>query len=318
MTTSGSFSFTVNRDQIIRDAMLNIGKLDELENPTAQDITDCNLKLNMLVKQWMGHTDFAPGLKVWKRKWGYLFLSNSTNQYTVGPNGTGWTNAFVRPVSTATAVSGAGSIVVASATGIATNYYIGIQLDSGALQWTTVSGVVGTTVSLNATLTGQSSSGSQVYCYQTAAQQPLSIETAVLRDEFNEDQMLRIMRTVQDYANLSGKTDTQTISDPSAIYYEFQLTDSNLYTDCGAANDVRKYIVMSYMEPVQDMVSATDNFEYPQEAFLALSWGLSKQIAPMYNMPWTDTMESNYISATMIAGHKDAEVSTMYFQPGED
>jgi len=318
MTTSGSFSFTVNRDQIIRDAMLNIGKLDELENPTAQDITDCNLKLNMLVKQWMGRTDFAPGLKVWKRKWGYLFLSNSTNQYTVGPNGTGWTNTFVRPVTTATAVSGAGSIVVASATGIATNYHIGIQLDSGALQWTTVSGVVGTTVSLNATLTGQSSTGSQVYVYQTPAQQPLSIETAVLRDEFNEDQPLRIMRTVQDYANLSGKTDVETISDPTEIYYEFQLTNSNLYTDCGAANDVRKYIVMSYMEPVQDMVNATDNFEYPQEAFLALSWGLSKQIAPMYGMPWTPAMESNYLSATMIAGHKDAEVSTMYFQPGED
>lgn len=318
MTTSGSFSFTVNRDQIIRDAMLNIGKLDETENPTAQDITDCNLKLNMLVKQWMGRTDFAPGLKVWKRKWGYLFLSNSTNQYTIGPNGIGWTNSFVRPVTTATAVSGAGSIIVSSATGIATNYNIGIQLDSGALQWTTVSGVVGTTVSLNATLTGQSSSGSQVYVYQTTAQQPLSIETAVLRDEFNEDQPLRIMRTVQDYANLSGKTDVETISDPTAIYYEFQLTNSFLYTDAGAAQDVRKYIVMSFMEPVQDMVNATDNFEYPQEAFLALSWGLSKQIAPMYNMPWTQTMESNYLSATMIAGHKDAEVSTMYFQPGED
>ena len=181
-----------------------------------------------------------------------------------------------------------------------------------------MSGVVGTTVSLNATLTGQSASGSQVYCYQTTAQQPLSIETAVLRDDFNEDQPLRIMRTVQDYANLPGKTDTQTISDPAAIYYEFQLTDSFLYTDCGAANDVTKYIVLSYMEPVQDMVNATDNFEYPQEAFLALSWGLSKQIAPMYNMPWTQTMQENYQAAVMIAGHKDAEVSTMYFQPGED
>jgi hypothetical protein len=318
MTTSGSFSFTVNRDQIIRDAMLNIGKLDETENPTAQDITDCNLKLNMLVKQWMGKTDFAPGLKVWKRKWGYLFLNNSTNQYTVGPNGTGWTNTFVRPVTTATALSGAGSIVVASATGIATNYFIGIQLDSGALQWTTVLGVIGTTVSLNATLASQSASGSQVYCYQTTAQQPLSIETAVLRDEFNEDQMLRIMRTVQDYANLSGKTDPQTISDPAAIYYEFQLTNSFLYTDCGAAQDVTKYIVMSYMEPTQDMVNAADNFEYPQEAFLALSWGLSKQIAPMYNMPWTEVMEANFRASTMIAAHKDAEVCTMYFQPGED
>lgn len=318
MTTSGVYSFTVNRDQVIRDAMLNIGKLDEVETPSAQDITDCNLKLNMLIKQWMGRTDFAPGLKVYKRKWGYLFLSNSTNKYTVGPNGTGWTNSFVRPLTTVTAAAGAGSITVDSATGIATNYHIGIQLDSGALQWTTVSGVVGLVVSLNAVLTGQSSSGSQVYCYQTAAQQPLNIETAVLRDQYNEDTPLRFLRTVQDYANLPSKTDLQNISDPTAIYYEFQLTDSFLYTDCAAALDVRKYIVISFMEPVQDMVNPTDTFDYAQECFLALSWGLSKQIAPMYGMPWTPNMESNYQAAVAIAGHKDAEVTTMFFQPGEE
>ena len=51
MTTSGIYSFSVNRDQIIRIAMMNIGKLDEIETPSAQDITDCNLVLNMLVKQ---------------------------------------------------------------------------------------------------------------------------------------------------------------------------------------------------------------------------------------------------------------------------
>lgn len=318
MTTSGTFNFTVNRDQIIRDALLNIGKLDETENPSAQDITDCNLKLNMLVKQWMGRTDFAPGLKVWKRKWGYLFLNNSTGKYTIGPNGIGWTNSFVNPNTTTTVAAGAGNIVVNSATGIAATYNIGIQLDTGALFWTTVLSVVGTTVNLNAILPSKSSGGAEVYVYQTTAQQPLSVETAVLRDSTNEDTPLRIMRTVQDYANLPSKTDITNISDPTAIYYEFQLTNSFLYTDCGASQDVTKYIVLSYMEPEQDITNPTDNFEYPQESFLALSWGLSKQIAPMYNMPWTQLMQENYIQAVMIAGHKDAEVSTLYFQPGEE
>lgn len=318
MTTSGVYSFTVNRDQVIRDAMLNIGKLDEVETPSAQDITDCNLKLNMLIKQWMGRTDFAPGIKVYKRKWGYLFLNNATNQYTIGPGATGWTNSFVKPLTTVTAASGASSITVDSATGIAATYNIGIQLDTGALFWTSVSSVLGSVVSLNATLTAQSSSGSQVYCYQTAAQQPLSIETVVLRDQQNQDTPLNIMRTVQDYANQPSKTDATNISDPNAIYYEFQLTNSILYTDCGAAQDVTKYLVISYMEPVQDMVNPADNFDYSQECFLAISWGLSKQIAPMYNMPWTQVMESNYQAAVAIAGHKDAEVSTMYFQPGSE
>jgi len=173
-------------------------------------------------------------------------------------------------------------------------------------------------VTLNANLPSQSASGSQVYSYQTAAQQPLMIETAVLRDEYNEDTPLRFLRTVQDYANLPGKTDIQTISDPTAIYYEFQLQNSFLYTDCGAAQDVTKYIVVSYMEPVQDMVNPADTFEYSLECFLAITCGLSRQIAPMYGMPWTQTMNDNANAAVMIAGHKDAEVTTLYFQPGEE
>lgn len=318
MTTSSSYAFTVNRDEIIRDAMLNIGKLDEIEVPSAQDITDCNLKLNMIVKQFMGKSDFLPGLKVFKRKWGYLFLNNSTNRYLVGPAGVGWTNEFVRPLTTVTAATGAPSITVNSATGIVTGYHIGITLDSGTLFWTTVSGVVGLVVSLTNVLTSQSASGAQVYCYQTIAQQPLSIETVVLRDDNNEDSMIRIMRSVSDYANLTSKTDVLNISDPTAIYYEFQLTNSYLYTDCGASQDVTKYLVMSYMEPTQDMLNPQDNFDYPQEWFLPLSWALSKQIAPMYNMPWTQVMESNYQASLSVAGHKDAEVCTLYFQPGED
>jgi hypothetical protein len=318
MTTSGTFNFLSNRDQTIRLAMLFIGKLDEIETPTAQDITDCTLILNMLIKQLMGKTDYLVGLKIWKRKWGYLFLSNSTNKYTVGPNGIGWTNTFVRPLTTAISLSGSNQITVDSATGIAANYNIGILLDTGALQWTTVQLVAGTTITLNANLTAQASSGTQVYCFQTAAQQPLSIETVVLRDQFNEDIPLRILRTVQDYANLPSKTDVQNISDPTAIYYEFQLTDSNLYTDCGAANDLRKYLVISYQEPVQDITNPTDNFEYPQEFMLPFAWLLAKQIAPMYNMPWTPVMDANLTQAIMVAGHKDAEVSTMYFQPGAE
>ena len=66
------------------------------------------------------------------------------------------------------------------------------------------------------------------------------------------------------------------------------------------------------------MINPADNFDYPQEYFLALSWGLSKQIAPMYNMPWTQVMEANHATAVAIAEHKDAEVTTLYFQPGEE
>jgi hypothetical protein len=129
---------------------------------------------------------------------------------------------------------------------------------------------------------------------------------------------MRIMRNIQDYANLPSKRDPTNISDPVAIYVEYQLTNSVLYTDCAGAQDPTKHLVIDFLEAAQDFNVSTDNPEYPQEWFLALTWGLSKQAAPMYRTVWTDTMEMNYQEALRIARRKEPEVTTMYFMPGED
>ena len=319
MTTSGTYSFTVNRDQIIRDAMLNCGKLDETETPTAQEVTDCAFKLNMMVKQWMGKSDFSPGLKVWTRKQGYLYLNSASGQYSVGPTATGWTNTFTNPVLTATAASGQPTIIVSSATGIAPTYNIGVVCGTGTgtLFWTTVLNVVGTTITLNANLPSAALSGADVYVYQTAGTQPIAIEAAWLRDTTNQDTPLRLL-TMPDWANLPNKSDPTNISDPTAIYYEYQLGNSNLYTDCGAANDLTKYIMLVYLESIQDFNNPADTPEYPQEWFLALSWGLTQQIAPMFNSPWTPAMDAAFKTALSIAQRKDPERQTLFYQPGAE
>ena len=323
MTTSGTYVFTVNRDQIIRDAMLNIGKLDDTEIPTAQEVSDCNFKLNCLVKQWMGKTDFAPGLKVWKRRRGYLFLSSATGQYSIGqtsyatPNGTGWTNSFTQTTVAVKAIIGAGSVTVsgAAAAGLVLGSTVGIILGTNDLNWFKATNVVGNVVTLSGTLDEVANVGATVYVYQAQGTQPLTVETATLRDSNNSDTPLKIM-TVQEYDFLPNKADPTNISDPTAIYYEFQLGNSNLFTDCGAANDTTKYLSLTYLEAVQDIVNPADNFVYPQEWFLALSFGLAKIIAPMFNAPWTANLESAHAMALSIAGHKDPERSSMYFQTG--
>jgi hypothetical protein len=318
MSTSGTYSFTVNRDQIIRDAMLNLGKLDESEAPTSAEMADGSFKLNMLIKQWQGKGDMAPGLKVWTRRRGHLFLSNVVGQYLVGPTVSGWTTAPIFTTVTVSAIAGAANLTLASTTGAAAGYYIGIQLANGGLFWTTLSGpAVGLVVPLTTVLPSAVNAWAMVVYYAAAAQQPIKIEAAILRDAYNSDVPLKIMQS-QDYDYLPNKTDPTNLGDPSAIYYEFQLGNSILYVDVGACQDVTKHIVLTFMEPVQDMNSATDNFEYPQEWFLALSWGLAKQMAPMFNAPWTQTMETNYREALGIAQRKDPEIQTMFFQPGAD
>lgn len=321
MATSGVYSFGVTRDDIIRQAMLNIGKLDPYESPDAQQTSDCAMMLNALVKQWMGKADFAPGLKVWTRKRGHLFLSNTGYRYSVGPGATGWSNEIVFPTATAAVAAAGVTLTLSSVTGIAAGYFIGIELSTGALQWTTVSSVdtgLLQVVIPAPGLTASILSGAQIFAYQTVAQQPLFIEAAVLRDQDLTDTPMRLLRSTQEYDNLPNKTDPTNIADPTAIYYENQLGNSYLYTDCGAAQDVTKHLVLTYQEPVQDFVNPTDNPYYPQEWYLALFLGLGKEICPMFNRPWTQLMQDNFNSALAIAQHKDAETTALFFQAGAE
>jgi len=319
VSTSGTYSFAVTRDDIIRQSMLTIGKLDPFESPTPQQTRDLSLLLNMMVKQWMGKADYAPGLKVWTRKHGHLFLQNNTGTYVIGPScTTGWSNSYVYPTLAANAAATATSLTLSSTTGIGVTYYIGIVLDNGVLYWTTVSTVSSPTVTIPASgLPSSASLGNQVFAFQTVAQNPLLIETAILRDNNLNDTPLRIL-DVQGYDMLPNKADPTFIQDPTAIYFETQLGSSYLYTDAGAAQDVSKHIVMSYMEPVQDFNNPLDNPYFPQEWYLPLCLGLGKLASPQFNRPWTAAMESNYTLSLAIARNKDAEKSTMFFQPGAE
>lgn len=318
MATSGSYVFSVTRDQLIRNAMLCIGALDGVEGPEPQEVTDCSMFLNMLVKQWQGIQDFAPGLKMWKRKRGELFLSNTTGQYSLGPSGDNWTNSYSSRTLTSAAVASATTLAVSSIAGALNGDTILIQLDSGSLFTTTINGAPsGSTITLTTGLPSSAASGNNVFNYTTKAQRPLFLVSCVLRDINNNDIPLDFMG-VQDYEMLPTKVNTQSTGDPMAVYYESQLTNGVLYTDIAAANDVTKHLHIVYADSVQDFVSATDNPDYPQQWYMALSWGLGKQIAPMFNAVWTKEMEDNLSSAIAMAQQADPERTSYFFQPGND
>ena len=318
MATSGTSVLTVTRDDVIRQAMLNIGALDGDEVPTPRETLDCSLILNMLVKQWQGRSDFAPGLKTWKRRRSNLFLSTSSGQYTVGPSAVGWTESFVKTSLYSAASGGDSSIdlAIGPPPWVALGNYIGIQLASGDMQWTTVSLVDDTVVSLTDLLLGDASQGAPVYYYTTTANQPLNLEAVVLRDSNGNDLPLKIM-TQQEFDSLPSKAAVGNQGDPTAVYYEFQRINSNLFIDSNGVVDVTRYLVLTYLEAVQSLINPLDELEYTQEWYLPLCWGLAKQIAPMFHMDFTQQMESVFTTSLSVAQHKEAEVSRMFFQGSE-
>ena len=322
MSTSGTYTFTVTRDDIIREAMLNIGKLDAYGSIDPQETTDCARKLNMLCKQWMGRYDFASGLKIWTRQRADLFLSSTQYRYELGPSGDNWAagvtavpgaNFATNPL-TNYANTAATTLYMLSAADFTAGDYLVVQLDSGDIFSTTVATVGSGLITIASGLPSTASAGNNLYNYTTKGQRPLEIVTAILRDASNNDTTLEYM-TVQAYEELPTKTAPGAVSDPTAIYYEAQLPNGQLYIDCAGAQDVTKQIHVVYLRPIQDFNNPLDNPEYAAEWFNALCWGLSKQICPMFSAVWTPEMDANYQESITYARSANPDRTEIYFQP---
>lgn len=313
MSTSGVYSATIGYKDLARMAMMVIRAKDGDETIDPQEYTDVLSVTNMLVSQWMGKADFAPGLKVWLRKRGYLFLSNSTNVYTMSPTATGWTNTFYSKTTTAAAAAGATTLTLSNITDVTVGSHIGIQQDDGSLFWTTIKTPLANPVTLSTALPTTSASGSVVYVYSAVAQYPVNIEAVVLRDVYGNDTQLIGPLTQRTYDNLPSKANPQYTGDPTAYYIEEQIGQTLLYTDVAVAQDVTKYLVVTYMEPSQKFVNTTDEPYYPEEWKLPLMWGIAEQIAPMFGATWTPKMEALKNNAIAIARNKTGEVTDMFF-----
>lgn len=340
MTTSGTYSFTVALSDLVRHSMLNVGAIGESEVPTAQEFADVQFKLNMMVKQWMAKKDFAPGLKVWSRQQGNVYLGYAKYQYQLGPGGDNWaagvtggTPGQIANTTTTTAVSNAGAstLTVSSITTINNGDFIGVaytipagQTNAGAtdLFWTTVNGApTGSTVTLSNTLPGQVPPGSYVFNYTIKGQRPEDFVTAVLRDVYGNDTQLNPL-TREDYDALPTKQMPTFQADPTAYLYEPQIGlgpqetagCGQFFIDCYGAQDVTKHIRATWYRPVQDLNNPGDNPEYPHEWYRALVWGLTLDIAAMFDAVVTPDMQQNYKEALLIAQQANSETTSFYFQ----
>lgn len=332
MALSGTFSFTVVLSDIVREAMLNCGAIGESEVPTAQEFTDCARKMNMLVKQWMGTLDFAPGLKMWSRQRGDLFLSSTRYQYALGPGGNAWAGGVTAlpgqnfGTDQLTLAATAGATVLTVGVGSTGNYTaldaVVIQLNSGDIYVTTINSInagAGTFTIPAPGLPSAVSIGNYVWNYSTQQQRPVQILTATLRDAQNVDTPMNVM-TLQDYELLPTKTQATYLSDPTAVYYESQFANvtsvngpGQLYLDVGGAQDVTKHLHIVFLRPIMDFVNPGDNPEYPQQWYRPLCWGLTREICGMFDADWTKDMDLNYREAMAMAREGDPETTSMYF-----
>ncbi len=64
MATSGSFDWTMTRDQLIEDALQDIGALGQGQTASAAQVSEASTVLNRIVKNWQ-----AEGIRLWTIDW---------------------------------------------------------------------------------------------------------------------------------------------------------------------------------------------------------------------------------------------------------
>lgn len=309
MATSGSVDFSVSRDNLITDALLEAGAIGIGDTASNDQVTHAARRLNSFVKSLGAH-----GPSLWARKTGYILPQSNVNEIILGPSGNHATLAYVQTTLSAAAASGASTISVTAVTGIANTYYIGVELDDGTMHWTTVNGAPsGTTVTLTATLTGAASSGNYVYCYQTKIQRPLRILNAYVKDEVNDTEHEIDVVSKQEFDALGAKTSEGV---PNQITYDPQLDNGKAYI-YPRFKDGRSSITIIFQRPFEDFDAAGDTPDFPQEWYEPLMLGLATKLMGPYGLPAQDRVELNARAkaALDLAQGNEPEEGSMYITP---
>jgi hypothetical protein len=332
VATSNSWDYSLTAANVIDMAVENLGVLASGGTIVAADQTLALRRLNVIVKQYQGTADGAPGVKVHTRQRLTLFLAEGQQRYLIGPATTDarCTAQYGRTTLSAAEASGQTTISITSNTDTTTypgttvtmtnGDFIGVVQDNGVIHWTTISGTPGATATIAVATTGDAAAGNYVYWFTARAQRFPVLEFAYLR-EFDtttfgkaSDIPLPVYTDVQQYEALTDKLGD---GDPTAILVE-PLRITTAVTLNSQPDDVSKVVNLTALYPAEDLDATTNDIAYPQEALRFLSWELAYEIHPAFGATWTPGMEKLRQESRAMYLELNPQNTAYYFQPDKE
>jgi hypothetical protein len=239
MTTSGTTTFSVTRNDIIQSSLRLLGVLEEGAVPNATAIENASLVLNMLIKDWM--TD---GIKLWTVTEITLPLVSGQTAYTIGP-------------------------------------------DSG-----------------NDLVTNK----------------PLRLIQAFLRNEQVSPPIDIPMYLIsqQEYNILGSKFSEGQIN---SVFYKPFVNHGQLKVFLTPNDSIQDNynLHLIVQRPIEDITSSNQTFDFPQEWYQSLRWGLAAELAADYGL--TENRISGIISRSESYKQRlmgwDIEWNSTFFQPDQ-
>jgi len=275
MARSNAYTFNLTRDGLITAAFQLVNIIQVTDTVSSEDNYTANILLNAMIKDWE-----MDGICLWKRRQGVLFPGLATNQYSLGSTGANASATVVTTTSSAAAAASATTITATTVTGMTAADYIGIELDSGSRQWTTISSINTNTkvITLSVALTGAAASGNTICTYTTKINRPLRILRATVYNLTTAAETQLMPVSYDDYFNIPLKT---TAGKPNNFYYDKLLDAGTLYL-FPTTNNVKEIIKFTYHDSIMDVTSANNDFDFPQEWFLTLLYGLAVELCYAY------------------------------------
>lgn len=312
MALSGSYDFVVNRDALIKDALVDLGVQAEEDAVSSATNEHASRKLNLMLKAFQGK-----GLNMWKARRATLILQKSQRSYNLGPSGDHFflEGEFIETTMRLAGTTSATTLEVVSTTGMLAGDYIAVELNSGSMHFTTIASITDLdTLVITTGLPSASAATNVIYTYTTKAQRPLNIVEAWIRTENNVDRTIIPQISREEYARQGDKYTGGSIN---RIFYDKQLTNGVLYV-LQPESTVSNTLEMWVHYPVEDVDSALNDFDCPQEWLLAIMLNLELLLCPKFGIQGTQLKTIGSLAAMYLdmAEGSDKEMTSIMLQPG--
>ena len=304
MALSGSYDESYNVLEVVTEALQLIGVYDASDSLLAADTSTVKSSLFMMLKGWQ-----KDGIGIWKNTPIAIFQSYEGYTYNIGPSQDHATSSYVKTEVATAAGAGDATLVVDSITGISDGDAVGIELDDGTLQWTTVNGdPADATITLTAVLTDSAAVDNHVYTYTTMIQKPVSLVEMRLHNPDDTERPLTIV-SKEEYLNLSDKTATGTAN---MVQYEELLTYGtlNVYPAC---SDVQYILLGTVRHPINDLDALTNDVDFPVEYTEAMAYNLAIRIAPKFRVPVPNEVLMIAASSYAMLKANDNSMESVFF-----
>ncbi len=313
MAISSSYDFTINRDELNKDALIEANVIEPTEAPSNDINAHATRTLNMMLKAF--HAD---GLQLWLKRDATMFLEKDKTLYTLSNTGDHITEDTVVETAVKVAISTSDTSIDIDATASFTaGDYIGVEVDDGTVHWTTVASVTDSdTLVLTDAIDGAAAVDNVVYGYTNKIQQPLKLYDAFYSQWSSATQRYdrpMAIYSQEEYWSLSDKTAE---GEPTNIMFMPQLNaaEVRLFQE---PSDVKDYLKLILLFPMSDMDSATDNFEVPSYWYEAIKYNLAYRLIGTWGGPPDRRAELKRMAKETKdeAMAFDVENTSVFFQP---